>query len=101
MMRRNIERSCYIWLRRRWNWAKVKVGVGVSDGCQAQKINANGKHGNAKSYMQAVKKEVIKSSNEKVKEVESYQATNVESQVAIPMELDDELVGVFPWKVRS
>ena len=55
-----------------------------------------------KSYMQAVKKEVVKSSGEKVKEVGKLPGLeDVESQVAIPMELDDELVGVFSVESRE
>ena len=77
--------------------AKVKVGVGVIGMvAKRKKLMRMANMGMQKSYMQAVKKEVIKSSNEKVKEVGKLPGLqNVESQVAIPMELDDELVGVF------
>ena len=77
--------------------AKVKVGVGVIGMvAKRKKLMRMANMGMQKSYMQAVKKEVIKSNNEKVKEVGKLPGLqNVESQVAIPMELDDELVGVF------
>ena len=71
-------------------------------GCQAQKINANGKYGMQKSYMQA-KKEVIKSNNEKVKEVGKLPGLqNVESpELLSPWNWMMSLLVFFPWKVRS
>ncbi len=83
--------------------AKVKVGVGVIGMvAKRKKLMRMANMGMQKSYMQAVKKEVVKSSGEKVKEVGKLPGLeDVESQVAIPMELDDELVGVFSVESRE
>ena len=83
--------------------AKVKVGVGVIGMvAKRKKLMRMANMGMQKSYMQAVKKEVIKSSSDKVKEVAKLPGlADVESQVAIPMELDDELVGVFSVESRE
>lgn len=83
--------------------AKVKVGIGVIGMvAKRKKLMRMANMGMQKSYMQAVKKEVIKSSSDKVKEVAKLPGlADVESQVAIPMELDDELVGVFSVESRE
>ena len=83
--------------------AKVKVGVGVIGMvAKRKKLMRMANMGMQKSYMQAVKKEIIKSSSDKVKEVAKLPGlADVESQVAIPMELDDELVGVFSVESRE
>ena len=83
--------------------AKVKVGVGVIGMvAKRKKLMRMANMGMQRSYMQAVKKEVIKSSSDKVKEVAKLPGlADVESQVAIPMELDDELVGVFSVESRE
>ena len=83
--------------------AKVKVGVGVIGMvAKRKKLMRMANMGMQRSYMQAVKKEVVKSSSDKVKEVAKLPGLeDVESQVAIPMELDDELVGVFSVESRE
>ncbi len=83
--------------------AKVKVGVGVIGMvAKRKKLMRMANMGMQKSYMQAVKKEVVKSSSDRVKEVAKLPGLDdVESQVAIPMELDDELVGVFSVESRE
>ena len=77
--------------------ARIKVGVGVIGMvAKRKKLMRMANMRMQMSYMQAVKKEVVKSNNEKIKETVTLPGLkNVESQVAIPMQLDDELVGVF------
>ena len=77
--------------------AKVKFGVGVI-GIVAEKkrLMRMANLGMQRSYMQAVREQVkITNKTQLQDEVELPGLKNAESQVAIPMLIDDELVGVF------
>ena len=77
--------------------AKVKFGVGVI-GIVAEKkrLMRMANLGMQRSYMQAVREQVKITNNTQLQdEVELPGLKNAESQVAIPMLIDDELVGVF------
>ena len=77
--------------------ARVKFGVGVI-GIVAEKkrLMRMANLGMQRSYMQAVREQVkITNKNQLQDEVELPGLKNAESQVAIPMLIDDELVGVF------
>ena len=77
--------------------AKVRVGVGVIGMvAKRKKLMRMANMRMQMNYMHAVKKEVIKSNSDKVKETVPLPGLkDVESQIAIPMILDEELVGVF------
>ena len=77
--------------------AKVKFGIGVI-GIVAEKkrLMRMANLGMQRSYMKAVREQVKKTNENKLQnEVELPGLKNAESQVAIPMLIDDELVGVF------
>ena len=77
--------------------ARVKFGVGVI-GIVAEKkrLMRMANLGMQRSYMQAVREQVkITNKNQLQDEVELPGLKNAESQVAIPMLIDNELVGVF------
>ena len=77
--------------------AKVNFGIGVIGiVAQKKKLMRMANLGMQRSYMQAIRKQVSVSDNKKLQdEVELPGLKNAESQVAIPMLIDDELVGVF------
>ena len=77
--------------------AKVSFGIGVIGiVAQKKKLMRMANLGMQRSYMQAIRKQVSVSDNKKLQdEVELPGLKNAESQVAIPMLIDDELVGVF------
>ena len=77
--------------------AKVRVGVGVIGMvAKRKKLMRMANMRMQMNYMHAVKKEVIKSNSDKIKETVPLPGLkDVESQIAIPMILDEELVGVF------
>ena len=63
---------------------------------QKKKLMRMANLGMQRSYMQAIRKQVSVSDNNKLQdEIELPGLKNAESQVAIPMLIDDELVGVF------
>ena len=77
--------------------AKVKFGVGVI-GIVAEKkrLMRMANLGMQRSYMQAVREQVKITNNTQLQdEVELPGLKNAESQVAVPMLIDHELVGVF------
>ncbi len=77
--------------------AKVPVGIGViGTVAKRKKLMRMANMGMQLSYMQAIKKQINKDKNSNLNnEIELPGLKDVESQVAIPMLLDDELVGVF------
>lgn len=77
--------------------AKVRVGVGVIGMvAKRKKLMRMANMRMQMNYMNAVKKEVIKSNSDTVKKTVPLPGLkDVESQIAIPMILDEELVGVF------
>ena len=77
--------------------AKVPVGMGViGTVAKRKKLMRMANMGMQLSYMQAIKKQINKDKNSNQNnEIELPGLKDVESQVAIPMLLDDELVGVF------
>ena len=77
--------------------AKVPVGMGViGTVAKRKKLMRMANMGMQLSYMQAIKKQINKDKNTNLNnEIELPGLKDVESQVAIPMLLDDELVGVF------
>ncbi len=77
--------------------AKVEFGVGVIGiVAQKKKLMRMANLGMQRSYMQAIRKQVsVSASNKLQEEIELPGLKNAESQVAIPMLIDDELVGVF------
>ena len=77
--------------------ARVKFGVGVIGiVAEKKKLMRMANLGMQRSYMQAVREQVkITNKNQLQDEVELPGLKNAESQVAIPMLIDDELVGVF------
>ena len=77
--------------------AKVKIGVGVIGiVAKRKKLMRMANLGMQRSYMQAVRQEISQTDNTKLQdEIELPGLPDVESQVAIPMMLEDELVGVF------
>ena len=77
--------------------ARVKFGVGVIGiVAQKKKLMRMANLGMQRSYMKAIREQVrLTDSNKLQDEVELPGLKNAESQVAIPMLLEDELVGVF------
>ncbi len=77
--------------------AKVKFGVGVIGiVAEKKKLMRMANLGMQRSYMQAIREQVqITNKNKLQDKVELPGLQNAESQVAIPMLIDNELVGVF------
>jgi len=77
--------------------AKVEFGVGVIGiVAEKKKLMRMANLGMQRSYMQAIREQVqITSKNKLQDKVELPGLKNAESQVAIPMLIDSELVGVF------
>ena len=77
--------------------AKVEFGVGVIGiVAEKKKLMRMANLGMQRSYMQAIREQVqITSKNKLQDKVELPGLKNAESQVAIPMLIDNELVGVF------
>ena len=77
--------------------AEVKIGVGVIGMvAKKKKLMRMANLGAQKQYMQAIKQQIQPSEDtELVEEVSLPGLKNAESQVAIPMLMEDELIGVF------
>ena len=77
--------------------AKVKVGIGVIGMvAKRRKLMRMANLGQQRSYMQTIRRQVSENMETKLEdEVPLPGLADVESQVAIPMMLEDELVGVF------
>ena len=77
--------------------AKVQVGMGVIGMvAKRKKLMRMANLGLQRSYMQAVRQETSQTTNVKLQDaVQLPGLADVESQVAIPMMLEDELVGVI------
>ena len=77
--------------------AEVKIGVGVIGMvAKKKKLMRMANLGAQKQYMQAIKQQIQPSEETAVVDVTSLPGLkNAESQVAIPMLMEDELIGVF------
>ena len=77
--------------------AQVKIGVGVIGMvAKKKKLMRMANLGAQKQYMQAIKQQIQPSENTVVAdEISLPGLKNAESQVAIPMLMEDELIGVF------
>tara|TARA_B100000989_G_scaffold99740_1_gene72786 strand:- start:178 stop:1656 length:1479 start_codon:yes stop_codon:yes gene_type:complete len=77
--------------------AEVKIGVGVIGMvAKKKKLMRMANLGAQKQYMQAIKQQIQPSEETVVVDVTSLPGLkNAESQVAIPMLMEDELIGVF------
>ena len=77
--------------------AEVKIGVGVIGMvAKKKKLMRMANLGAQKQYMQAIKQQIQPSDETAVVDVTSLPGLkNAESQVAIPMLMEDELIGVF------
>ena len=77
--------------------AKVKVGMGVIGMvAKRRKLMRMANLGQQRAYMQTIRQQVTKTTDTELEdEVSLPGLVDVESQVAIPMMLEDELVGVF------
>ena len=77
--------------------AEVKIGVGVIGMvAKKKKLMRMANLGAQKQYMQAIKQQIQLSEETAVVDVTSLPGLkNAESQVAIPMLMEDELIGVF------
>ena len=77
--------------------AEVKIGVGVIGMvAKKKKLMRMANLGAQKQYMQAIKQQIQPSENTVVAdEISLPGLKNAESQVAIPMLMEDELIGVF------
>jgi len=83
--------------------ATVKVGVGVIGMvAKRRKLMRMANLGAQRAYMQAVRQQVVQTTDTELEEeVPLPGLPDVESQVAIPMMLEDELVGVFSVESRG
>ncbi|MBS1255198.1 MAG: Adenylate cyclase 1 [Deltaproteobacteria bacterium] len=83
--------------------AKVKVGVGVIGMvAKRKKLMRMANLGMQRGYMQAIRQQVGQTTDTKLKEeVELPGLSDAESQVAIPMLIEDALVGVFSVESRE
>ncbi len=83
--------------------AKVKVGMGVIGMvAKRRKLMRMANLGAQRAYMQAVKQQVNQTTTTKIQEEEVLPGLqDVESQVAIPMMLEEKLVGVFSVESRE
>ena len=83
--------------------AKVKVGIGVIGMvAKRKKLMRMANLGAQRAYMQAVKEQVNQTTTTKIQEEEVLPGLqDVESQVAIPMMLEEKLVGVFSVESRE
>ena len=83
--------------------AKVKVGMGVIGMvAKRRKLMRMANLGAQRAYMQAVRQQVTQTTSTKLEEeVPLPGLPDVESQVAIPMMLEEELVGVFSVESRG
>ena len=83
--------------------AKVKVGMGVIGMvAKRRKLMRMANLGQQRAYMQTIRQQVTKSTDTKLEdEVSLPGLVDVESQVAIPMMLEEELVGVFSVESRG
>ena len=77
--------------------AEVKIGVGVIGMvAKKKKMMRMANMGAQKQYMQAIKQQIQPSDDGRVvEEISLPGLNNAESQVAIPMLMEDELIGVF------
>ena len=83
--------------------AKVKVGMGVIGMvAKRRKLMRMANLGMQRGYMQAIRQQVSQSGDSELQaEVPLPGLADVESQVALPMLLEDELVGVFSVESRA
>ena len=83
--------------------AKVKVGMGVIGMvAKRRKLMRMANLGAQRAYMQAVKQQVNQTTTTMIQEEEVLPGLqDVESQVAIPMMLEEKLVGVFSVESRE
>ena len=83
--------------------AKVKVGMGVTGMvAKRKKLMRMANMGMQRSYMQAIREQVSQTDHPELQdEIPLPGLPDVESQVAIPMLLEDELVGVFSVESRE
>ena len=83
--------------------AKVKLGIGVIGMvAKRRKLMRMANLGAQRAYMQAVKQQVNQTTSTELQEEEVLPGLqDVESQVAIPMMLEEELVGVFSVESRE
>jgi class 3 adenylate cyclase len=83
--------------------AKVAVGMGVIGMvAKRKKLMRMANMGMQLSYMQAIRQQVTETSEAKLQQEEVLPGLpDVESQVAIPMLLEEELVGVFSFESKE